>query len=319
MLTSIKKYFAGAAKRKKMGIFMVFALFSFLMWFLIKLSEDYTYKVTFKVNYKNIPEDKLLLNTPLSSVDAIVSATGFKIFNYNLFKRSIDIDLSAYDNPGKGFYIVESDLEEEIEDQYSELPLRRVLTDTIHIQFGVNKEKYVKIVPDLNLNFESDYELYSDVKVVPDSMWILGPENIVDSIDVLRTVEYFGNNINENINTTLAITLPEHSDRLNFQTKNVNVSAQVEKFSEKIIQSPVIVKNVPDSLSVRTFPTTVNILVRTALKDLKKITPEDFVVVSDYETPTEGSKLKLEIDQAPDIVGEVKLQIEEVEFLLKKK
>lgn len=318
MLTAIKKYFAGAAKRKKMGIFMVFVLFSFLMWFLIKLSEDYTYKVTFNVNYKNIPEDKLLLNTPKNSIDAIVSATGFKIFNYNLFKRNIDIDLSAYDNPGKGFYIVESDLEDEIENQYSDLPLRRVLTDTIRIQFGVNKEKYVKIVPDMNLKFESDYELYDDVKVVPDSMWILGPENIVDSINVLRTVEYVGNNINEDVNTTLAIALPEGGDRLNFQTKNVNVSAQIEKFSEKIIQTPVIVNNVPDSLSVRTFPTKVNILVRTALKDLKKITPEDFVVICNYETPTEGNKLKLKIDQAPDIVGEVKLQIEEVEFLVKK-
>lgn len=319
MLTSIKKYFAGAAKRKKMGIFMVFALFSFLMWFLIKLSENYTYKVTFKVNYNNIPEDKLLLNTPLSSIDAIVSASGFKIFNYNLFKRSIDIDLSSYDNPGKGFYLVENNLEQEIESQYSELPLRRVLTDTIHIQFGVNKEKYVKIVPDLNLNFESDYELYNDVKIVPDSMWISGPENIVDSISVLRTEEYYGNDINKDINKTLAIALPEGSDRLDFQTKNVNVSAQVEKFSEKIIPSPVKVNNVPDTLSVRTFPATVNILVRTALKDLKKITPEDFVVVGDYNKPTDGKKLKLKIDQAPDIVGEIKLQIEEVEFLMKKK
>lgn len=319
MLETIKKYFAGVAKRKKMGVFMVFVLFSFFMWFLIKLSEDYTYKVTFKVNYKNIPEDKLLLNTPRSTIDAIVSATGFKIFNYNIFKRSINIDLSAYDNPGKGFYILESDLEDEIENQYSDLPLRRVLSDTIYIQFGVNKEKYVKIVPDLNLSFESDYELYDDVKVVPDSMWILGPENIVDSIDVLKTVAYVGNNINDNIKTTLAIALPENSDRLNFQTKNVNVSAQVEKFSEKIVQRPVIVKNVPDSLSVRTFPTAVNILVRTALKDLKKITPEDFEVVCNYETPTEGNKLKLKIDQAPNIVGEVKLQIEEVEFLVKKK
>src|SRR5690606_2646722 len=157
----------------------------------------------------------------------------------NLFKRSIDIDLSGYDNPGKGFYIVESDLEQEIEEQYGEFPLRRVLTDTIHIQFGVNKEKYVKIVPDMNLNFESDYELYNDFKVVLDSMWILGPENIVDSIKVLRTVEYAGNNINGNINTTLAIALPENSERLNFQTKNVNISAEVEKFSEKIVQSPV--------------------------------------------------------------------------------
>src|SRR5690606_8378595 len=273
----------------------------------------------FKVNYKNIPEDKLLLNTPQGSIDAIVSASGFKIFNYNLFKRSIDIDLSAYDDSEKGFYLVESDLEQEIESQYSELPLRRVLTDTIHIQYGVNKEKYVKIVPDMNLNFESDYELYEDVKVVPDSMWILGPQNIVDSISVLKTVEYTGNNINENINTTLAIALPENSERLNFQTKNVNVSAKVEKFSEKIIKTTVIVNNVPDSLSVRTFPATVNILVRTALKDLKKITPEDFVVVGNYEAPTAGNKLKLKIDQAPDMVGEVKLQIEEVEFLVKKK
>src|SRR5690606_30842709 len=172
----------------------------------------------FKVNYKNIPEDKLLLNTPQGSIDAIVSASGFKIFNYNLFKRNINIDLSAYDDTEKGFYLVESDLEQEIESQYNELPLRRVLTDTIHIQYGVNKEKYVKIVPDMNLDFESDYELYEDVKVVPYTMSFLAPENMVYSISILKTVVFTANDTNENINTTLAIALPEHSDPLNFQT-----------------------------------------------------------------------------------------------------
>lgn len=314
----LKKYPAKLVNRKKLGVFAIFLLFSSLMWFLTKLSKSHTFKVGFNVNYKNIPEDKLLLNEPLKNIEVIVTASGFKIFNYNFFKKNLNIDLSRYDDPGKGFYILEGDLEDEMRSQYNDLTLKRVLADTIHISYGINKEKFVKIIPKLNLSYESDYELYDEIKITPDSMWILGPENIVDSISTINTVEYIGENVSENINTTVQIEEPEQSESITFQIKEVDLTVMVEKFSEKMIEVPIVVNKVPDSLSVRTFPLTTNILVKTALKDLKNITENDFIVVCDFEAGLEGNKLKLRIDQSPDIKGEVKLQLEEVEFLVKK-
>lgn len=314
----LKKYSPRVVKQKKLGMFAIFLLFSSLMWFLTKLSKNYTYKVAFNVNYENIPEEKLLLNNPLKTLDVIVTATGFKIFNYNFFKKDLRIDLSTYENTGKGFYIIESDLEEEIRSQYNDLTLKRVLTDEIHIQYGINKEKLVKVIPKLNLSFESDYELYDSVQITPDSIWILGPENIVDSIKTVNTVEYKRENVSENINTILNIEVREYSERISFQENSIEVLVKVEKFSEKIIEVPIIVNNIPDTLSVRTFPTTTNILVKTALKDLKNISADDFTIACDFESGSEEGKLKLEISKSPDIRGEIKLQLEEVEFLVKK-
>ncbi|UOB17673.1 hypothetical protein [Abyssalbus ytuae] len=319
MVSIIKKYFTGPTRRKKMGVFAIFVLFSFFMWFLIKLSKNYTYKISFDVDYKNIPEEKILLSKPVKTLDVIVNATGFKIFNYNLFKKNLDIDLSGYDDPGRGFYILEDDLEEEIGNQYSDLTLRRVLADTVHIQFGINKQKYVKVVPKLTLNFSSDYELYDEIKVTPDSIWILGPENIVDTIAKLNTVEYKADNISNNLDATLDIDipLPLSLEEISYETKKVEITAKVEKFSEKMIEVPVTVKKVPEKLSVRTFPPAVNVLVKTALKDLKNISVEDFMVSCDFNEEAEG-KLKLKLEKSPDIQGEIKLQTNEVEFLVKK-
>lgn len=319
MSTFLKKYPTKLARQKKLVVFAIFILFSSLMWFLTKLSKSYTYKVGFNINYENIPDEKLLLNNPKKSLDVIVTNTGFKIFDYNFFKKNIRIDLSSYDDTGKGFYISENDLEEEIRNQYNDLGLERVLADTIHIIYGVNKEKYVTVIPKLNLSFESDYELYEPIKITPDSVLILGPENIVDTISSVSTVEYKSENITENINTTLAINVPDPLvNKITFQVKKIDINIKVEKFSEKIIEVPITVNNVPDNLSVRTFPPTTNILVKTALKDLKNITASDFIVSCNYEADYNEGKLKLNIEKNPNIRGEIKLQLEEVEFLVKK-
>lgn len=318
MIAFFNKYLTKLSQQKKLGVFAIFLLFSSLMWFLTKLSQTHTYKVAFNVDYENVPEEKLLLNHPIDNLDVIVTTTGFKLFNYNFFKKDLKIDLSTYEDPGRGFYILESDLEEEIRNQYSDLVLKRVLADTIHILYGINKEKFVKIIPKLNLSFESDYELYDAVKITPDSMWILGPENVVDSISTINTVEYIGENISENINTTLNIETPNHSEDITFQLKTVEIEIKVEKFSEKIIEAPIVVNKVPDSLSVRTFPLTTNILVKAALKDLKNISADDFIVSCDFDAASEQSKLDLNIEQSPNIKGDFKLQLEKVEFLVKK-
>ncbi len=318
MKAFFKKYPMKLARQKKLGIFAIFLLFSSLMWFLTKLSKTYTYKVAFNIDYENVPEEKLLLNNPINTLDVIVAASGFKLFNYNFFKKNLRIDLSSYEDPGRGFYILENDLEEEIRSQYNDLVLKRVLADTVHILYGINKEKFVKIIPKLNLSFDSDYELYDAIKITPDSIWILGPENIVDSISTINTVEYTSENVSENINTKLDIEVPNNSKDMTFQVKTVEVNVKVEKFSEKIMELPITVNKVPDSLSVRTFPLTTNILVKAALKDLKNITEDDFIVSCDFDAASEQNKLNLKIEQSPNVRGEFKLQLEEVEFLVKK-
>jgi hypothetical protein len=63
----------------KLRVFLLFLLFSFLFWTLIKLSKEYISEVEFGVVYTDVPQNKLIQNEPVDKVKLTLKTTGFKL------------------------------------------------------------------------------------------------------------------------------------------------------------------------------------------------------------------------------------------------
>ena len=74
--------------RKISKTFISFLVASFLIWLLITFSKEYTTVITYAVSYKNIPQNKLLQETPIKEIDITVKASGFKILRSNFKNNS---------------------------------------------------------------------------------------------------------------------------------------------------------------------------------------------------------------------------------------
>ena len=74
--------------------FTLFILVSVVFWFLTKLSKEYDDTVSFKVEYKYLPTDKLLQEEPAKRIDIHIKATGFKLISAGLFPPKINVDAS---------------------------------------------------------------------------------------------------------------------------------------------------------------------------------------------------------------------------------
>ncbi|MFI2743456.1 CdaR family protein [Zhouia sp. PK063] len=320
--TPSKKYFKTVFKKRKVSVFMVFFFFAVILWFLTKLSANYDSTISLNIHYYNVPQDKLLLNNSATTLKAVINAKGFALLGYKLHRKEVNVNLSNASHKGGKYYFTGTKLNNAISEDFSRnVTVRSVLKDSLVVNLGVNIEKDVPVVADVHLNFTPDFAIYDSLKISPDTIRVHGPQNMIDTLTRFKTEPLTLNNVSENISKTLKIVIPKQLSKLTFDKNQVDVSAKVERFSEKVYIVAVKVLNVPKGLTIRTFPSEVKILCKAAIKDFKNISADDFEVECDYESiknKPSATFMIPEITSASKFAKEVTLQQKKVDFLIKK-
>ena len=109
-------------------------------------------------------------------------------------------------------------------------------------------------------------------------MTIYGPEEVIDTVRAVRTVMVSKTNVSESFSESVPLDMLGGKIRCN--TKEVRVTVEVEKYTEKDIEVPI---RVADNPKLRFFPETLSVKCLVAMKDYATIVPEDFTVAIDKE------------------------------------
>lgn len=306
-------------KNKKLKMFLIFLSLSILFWFLSKLSKEYTNLVVFKTKYTNIATNKQLQNVPLEEVRLMLKTNGFNLISYKLNKPRLKIDLTNIQKlKKKNYYCILNKQLSNLQGQLNaETTIIAVDTDTIFFDFGILKEKKVKIIPNLNLNFKSGYYLTDIINLEPNTITISGPEKLIDSIMQVETKQIVYDNVFRNINKKIALNTLES---VKYSTQEVKVIAKVEKFTEGNIQLPFTLINVHDSINVSTFTNKVMVTYKVSLQNFDKISAKDFKVICDFRKAQKDSLnfLVPEFIVKSSLVSELKIEPSKIEYLINK-
>ena len=180
--------------------FISFLVASFLIWFLITFSKEYTTVITYAVNYKNIPQNKLLQETPINNIDITVKASGFKILRSKFKNKKIQLEASKLKRkgPSKFYFLTKSQVTKIQKQLLFGVELKEILQDTIYLNLGILTSKRVAIKPNLEINYHVGYDLLNEIKISPDSIVISGPEAQVKKIDYLELSELKLNDVKSN-------------------------------------------------------------------------------------------------------------------------
>lgn len=316
----LKMYIKGIFKQRKAVVFMFFILFSLILWILIKFSDTYSDSIDFDVKYINVPKDKILLGTPPEKLSVTIQGQGFQILSYRLFTRELELDVSKIQKGISRYYLSKDYLESAIKEVLAKnINLQKLNEDTLYLDFGINKQKVVPVVHRVTANFATDYDFYDSLTVTPSEIEIWGPEDIVDSVSYLETEEVFLNKVDDDINIPVAIIIPKELQQLRFNERGVDVKGKVERFSERLIEVPLIVTNMPQGTVVRVFPKQVRVLFKAALSDITSIKVEDFMIVCDFNKVNSSSDYLIpQILKKPAIIKEAHLLDKKVEYLIKR-
>ena len=292
------------------------------MWFLITLSREYTTSITFPVNYKNIPQDKLLQNKPIKEIDIIVKSTGFNLIRSGFGDKTITLNANSLRKKSTGsYYFLTRNQVSTIQKQlHSGLELQEIVLDTIYLDIGTLTSKKVALKPNLEIKYQIGYDILEPVCVKPDSILISGPETQINKITYIDLKLLKLDNIREDFSEKIEIVLPKNLGNIKFTSKFTTISGKVEKFTEGTLEVPFTISNLPKGVELTTLNKTVEVVYVVGLSNFNKIDKNFFEVVCDYNVSKDNNLgyLLPKVIGKPDYVKSFKVIPNKIDFLIQK-
>ncbi len=173
----------------------------------------------------------------------------------------------------------------------------------------------VKVIPKLILEFDKQYQLSQDMQVIPDCVTVVGPRELISKIGYVETVRKEVKKINQSQTVSgVLLSLPENTAGVKCIPETVNVVLTVDKFTESEIEVPVICSDT--GVEIKTYPEKVKITYFVTLENYNRIDKSMFVATVNYNKEISSEKLKVNLLQYPSMIRIVKVEPEEVEYLL---
>lgn len=312
--------------RNRFSVFFVFVIFSSFVWTVIKLSKNFSSSVSYNVEYQNIPDGYILEKISDTVITVGLDAQGFNLVRQLLAKRKpvLNIDLSGIKvHSEKGSfsaYLTSSALSKKIASQTgTQREINFIAPDTLWFSFLSEYKQRVAVSHQVSYQLRSQHMLYDSIEVVPDSIWVFGPQKLIDTIRFVPTVNQTLNDLFENQNINLALQAPPNR-LISYSDPIVEVQLKVEKFTEKAFELPIRIINTESNDMLRIFPEKVSVTCLVALKDYKRVEAAMFEAAVIYKPAEDqvSSKLKIELTNYPSYVRIARIEPERVEYILVK-
>lgn len=321
-------YFALSKERRnsKLFVYLICVLIASVLWFANALGNQYETIVNVRVNYTNIPESKVLVNSPPRKLEMKISGHGFALLRHKLglSVTPINFNMMAFTNDAISktendrFTIVTERYINQIARQMSsEVRLVSISPDTISFQFDHIQRRKLPLKTRINAQFEKEYFQWGDLKYAPDSVWVEGPKRVIDTLHYILTEDIEFKNVKASV--TQKVSIKSH-ENLKIDGKKATVTLPVSQFTEYIEKIAIEVINLPDSLSLVTFPGKVSVNCMVPLHEYRNILPSGFSFVVDYNEINPGtSRLKVVSLKQPNYVQMLKFQPEMVDFIMSRR
>lgn len=301
--------------------FIGFLIASFLIWMLINLSKQSSTVVNYTISFVGMPQDKVLQEDPIKEVSLLVKGSGFKLLSTGFSNKKINIIVNNLQKKSaNNFFLVADNQKTEIQKQLaSGVLLQDVLQDTIFLKLGSLQSKKVPVVQNLDITYKLGYNKL-DVKVIPDSVLISGPELQLKKVNNLQMAKLTLKEVFEDVTKKLPLAMSKEVDKVKMSFNEVELQIKVDKFTEGEFEIPVVVKNLSSSKKINIFPKRVKVVFKVGLKDFSKITADSFKIVCNYEQTKENELTYLipELEAKPSKVSSVRIIPDKIDFLIYK-
>ena len=304
--------------KRSVFTFLIFLIISTAAWFLVKLSEDYVTQTTFRVLMEEAPADKWV-SSDEQSVKMSLNIDGFHTLRYKMIRepnRFVTIPLNEVPyrlENGNTYSFSSQYVAEKVAERLGITASDITMNDAkVYFTMDALKSKVVPVVLQSNITTARQYDVYGIPMLDPSSVTIFGPQEVIDSIKMVRTELLSRENVNQSFSATVPLNLLDgqiHSD-----VKEVKADVQVEKFTEMDVEVPI---KVADSLKMRFFPETMSVKCLVAMRDYASITPESFLVaVNPQQMQAMQPLLDVHLASWPPTVQILSTRPDKVEYLI---
>jgi len=320
LLKALSSWFLRGNNRVK----LFFLFMSLFLWFIIKLSQTgYHSPSAFKLDYYDLPVDRILLQEAPKSIQIDLQGSGFSLLRYKWFNNSsiaIDINTLPELADGRRYWLTNKNLLDiEGDLGLDETKVLKVKPDTLFFKLGRLMSKKVPLVARYKAEFDTNqFVLYNKIRLSPDSVLVTAPAQELWKIKQIYTKPILLTEPKDSMQVEAFLDLPEVE---NFQTniKKTKATLEFTSLAEAKINVPIISINNPDNMLIEIIPNQAEVLYRKALRDFKDIRADEFLVYADFKDMADNPDarfISLKIENPPESVRYLQLNPKRVEFII---
>ena len=299
-------------------IFLFFLILSGIFWLLMTLNEIYEKEVTVPVHITNVPADIMLNSDDTDTIRVTIRDRGIMLLTY-LYGESlahIEANFKNYDQ-GNGTGIISGiELNKIIKQNIAaSSKIISIKPERLKIYYNTGTCKKVPIRWKGRVIPEHLYFL-SDVSYSPDSVTVYASEERLDSIHMVYTepLTYV------DFRDTLAVDCRlRRMEGVKIVPNQVRVTFFTDVLTEERMDGiPIKCVNLPKGKQLRTFPAKVAVRFVTGVNVYRTLSPDDFVVIADYNeiASSRSDKCNLYLQQVPSGVTRTSLVNKQVDYLI---
>ena len=313
------KNFLLSHKNKEFLIFLFFFFVSAAFWLLQSLNEDFDVELKVPLNLEHVPADVVITSELPDDLNVVVRDKGTVLVRYLYGKEQtpVAVDYQTYDQgEASGRVSVPlTDVQKRLQGRLlSSTRIVSLKPDTLEYFFNKGDRKKVPVRLAGTVEPSPEYYL-RHVEFSPDSVEVLAPSSILDTITEVSSVPVAWSGLDEDKAARLSL----HKVRgAKFIPDKVELKVLVDLYTEKTVEVPIVGLNFPASKDLRTFPSKVKVNFRVGMSRFKSITADDFVLAVTYEEllQNEGPKIRLHLKSMPPGVSNVRIDPAEVDYLI---
>lgn len=286
-----------------------------IFWFFNALNKDYTTRLEYPIIFE-YNRDSIVSTVKLpSSVNINVSGGGWQLFRKTISFSNAPL-IVTLEEPTEVNYLTRYSIMPLITDQFRELSINFVDTDTILLGFEPKTERTLALeVSNKNLNFSEYFEQLDEIAVDPDTITLSGPASFFDTLENSIEIAPELKGIDENIEARIRLSnyLPNH---VKAEPSNVTLNIEVQEFQPMELMVPINKINFPTDTT--TYLTEKEVLTTFWVLEERsgEVDVRDFFIIADYMglNPMD-STLKLDLIQKPGYVQNVEIQPDRIKIV----
>lgn len=302
--------------------FLVFLLFlgiSTALWALQALRKNYEMTVEMPIAYTNLPGDYIITNDLPSHLRLSLEGRGSDLVRYRygrgLAPLKIDMEevVKGRRNVATNTYLPQ--IQKQVK---SDIAIKRISPDSILYELEKQKKKTIPIVLDAEIELEQQYTFSDSLRISPSHITAYGPLKELNKLDTIHTELLTINNVKDTLVTQIDLKKVRN---VRFSDTTITVKIMSEKFTEKNIQLPISIKNVPENITLRIFPSATTLSYQIGLSSYEKVDASSFSLYVDFKEAKRNGKDKLKIKfgkKAPKAFN-VKLKPEAIDYIIEEK
>lgn len=318
-ITDIIKRIKRFLTTKDFLVFLLFLGISTALWTLQALRKNYETTVNMPMAYVNLPKDYIITNDLPDHIKLTIEGKGSDLvrYRYGRVLSPLQIDMEEVAN-GRRKVATSSYLGQIHKQIKSETNIRRIYPDSILYVLEKQKKKVVQVALDAEIELEQQYTLSDSIQITPSRITAYGPQSELSKLDTVHTEQLVLEDVRDTITKTIALRSIRN---VRYSDSVITVKIPSEKFTEKSIQMPISIKNVPSNYTLRIFPSSTTINYQVGLSSYEKVDASSFSLYVDFKEAKKNGKdkLKVKFGKKSTKAFNVKLKPESIDYIIEEK